>query len=290
MTSARANGILLEYEAMGKPDNPAIVLVRGLGTQLIDWPGSLLENLVDEGFRVVVFDNRDTGLSQKFTSAGVPDLKTVMSDGSVAPYDLSDMAGDIVGLMDHLRIEEAHVLGISLGGMIVQVLAAEHPGRLLSMMSVMSSSSRPGLPGPTEEAAALVSPGPESTIDEAIELAARGLEVYGSPGYPLSPDERIALARQRYERDFSPDGEARQMAAAVATGNREEMLRRVRVPALVIHGRDDTLIPVEAGIDTAECIPDCALTIIDGMGHNIPPALVPVLMPHIVGFCREHTP
>ncbi len=290
MTSITVNDIVLEYEERGSPDDPVIVLVRGLGTQLIDWPDSLLDTLMSAGFRVVVFDNRDVGLSQKFASAGVPDLKAVQGGSVQAPYDLSDMARDIVGLLDHLGVERAHVLGISLGGMITQVLAANHPDRLLSMLSVMSSSSRPGLPGPTREAADLVSPEPGASIEEAIDLSAKGLEVYGSPAYPESLDERKEISRRRYERDFSLDGEARQMAAAVATGNREAMLASINVPCLVIHGREDTLIPVEAGIDSAGCIKGARLEIIEGMGHNIPDALVPVLAPHIVQFCKEHNP
>ena len=291
MTRIQANDIAIEYEERGAPGDPVIIMVRGLGTQLIDWPRSMLDLLIDEGFRVVVFDNRDAGLSQKFSACGSPDLRKVASGESEAPYNLSDMAADVVGLMDALGIEKAHALGISLGGMIVQVLAAEHGDRLYSMISVMSSSSRPGLPAATREAAATLNAGPGTDKETVIAMTAEGLLICGSPRYPETLEQRLAIARQRYERDYSPDGGTRQMAAAVATGSREEMLNNILVPSLVIHGSDDPLIPVEAGIDTAKCVSGCKLEIINGMGHNIPETLVPVLTPVVIDFLKEiHRP
>ncbi len=177
MTQMMANGIVIEYETHGKASDPALILVRGLGTQLIDWPASLLQQFVDDGFHVVVFDNRDVGLSEKFSAAGKPDMKRIAKGELSPPYTIADMAGDIVGLMDGLSVAKAHVVGISLGGMIVQVLAALNGARLLSMTSVMSSSGRPGLPGPTPAAAASLSAETDPATGAAgiIEATAQGL-------------------------------------------------------------------------------------------------------------------
>jgi pimeloyl-ACP methyl ester carboxylesterase len=286
LTQILANGIRLEYEARGEQGNQALILVRGLGTQLIDWPESMLEDLA-ENFRVIVFDNRDAGLSQKFSESGAPDLARIAS-GEMAPaYTLTDMAKDIVGLMDSLGVDRAHVMGISMGGMIVQVLASQYPGRLLSMCSTMSSSGRKGLPAATPEAAATLTPGKGAVngVADALAFTAEGLRVCGSVGYPETHVTRMEIARRRYERDYTPDGDARQIAAVIAYGDREKDLRSITVPSLVIHGENDPLIPVAAGIDTAECIDGCELEIVPGMGHNIPEELVPVLVPLIKNFC-----
>ena len=184
MSQIRANGINIEYEEKGERHHPSLVLVRGLGTQLIDWPTQFIETLVAAGFHTVCFDNRDVGLSQKFDQAGVPDLAAVLNGDEEPPYTLQDMADDVIGVMDTLNIDKAHVLGISMGGMIVQVLAATHGARLLSMISVMSTSSRPGLPPVNPEAMASLTAQPDPAGgDEAIDqLTAQGLEICGSEG------------------------------------------------------------------------------------------------------------
>ena len=198
--------------------------MRGLGTQLIDWPESFLSGLEAAGFRVIVFDNRDVGLSQKFS--GLPDIGKVARQQETAPYTIGDMAEDIVGLMDGLGIERAHLFAISMGGMIGQVLAATHGERLHSFFSVMSSSSRKGLPAATREAAATLAAETdvEAGNEGVIKATAEGLRVCGSPGYPLTQEQRLQIARNRHQRDYSPDGTVRQMAAIVAGGDRIALL------------------------------------------------------------------
>lgn len=288
MSHVVANGIRLEYAEQGNRGDPALVLIRGLGTQMIDWPASLLDGLVAAGFYVIYFDNRDVGLSQNFDEFGKPDLaKIAAGDDRTLAYGLQDMANDVVGLLDALQIAKAHVLGISMGGMIVQVLAATHGERLLSMISVMSSSGRRGLPGPTAAAqqSLYATPDPAGGADAAIALTAEGLQICGSPAYPETLETRLAIARRRFERSHNPDGVSRQMAAVVACGERVELLGRITVPSLVMHGADDPLIPLAAGEDTAKCIKGCELQVIAGMGHNIPAGVVPELVTKIAAFC-----
>jgi pimeloyl-ACP methyl ester carboxylesterase len=284
MTSLIANGIQIEFEQRGSTDNPAIVLVRGLGTQLIDWPEAFLSGLASAGFRVVVFDNRDVGLSQKFS--GLPNLGNVAKKTEMAPYTIYDMADDIVGLMDSLGIDHAHLFAISMGGMIGQVLAATHGNRLCSFFSVMSSSSRKGLPAATPEAAATLEAetDPEAGDEGIIAATAEGLRVCGSPGYPLTEMERDQIARNRHKRNYTPDGVVRQIAAIIAGGNRIELLESIKVPTMVIHGADDPLIPLAAGQDTAETIPGARFEVVQGMGHDLPESLVPVLIEFVSQF------
>lgn len=289
MSRVEANGIQIEYEERGDRDNETLILVRGLGTQLIDWPEIFSDGLVSEGFRVVCFDNRDVGLSENFDQSGVPDMGAIASGEAQPAYSLQDMADDVIGVMDVLDISKAHILGISMGGMIVQVAAATHGERLLSMMSVMSSSGRPGLPAATDKAMASLTaqPDPAGGVDAIDLLTAEGLEICGSPGYPESLEDRLAIARRRRERNYNPGGVARQMAAVIAAGSRVDLLGTITVPSLVIHGADDPLIPVAGGEDTAKCIPGCELEIVPGMGHNLPKGVVPLLVKLVAGFCSR---
>jgi len=292
LSQIKANGIDIEYAEKGDGSVDTLILVRGLGTQLIDWSERFIDSLVEGGFHIICFDNRDVGLSQKFDDSGVPDLDAVLNGDEKLSYTLQDMADDVVGIMDTLEIDKAHVLGISMGGMIVQVLAASHGERLHSMMSVMSSSSRPGLPAATPEAMAALSaqPDPDGGVDAIDQLTAEALEIHGSPGYPQSLEERLAIARRRRERNYNPAGVARQFAAVAAYGSRVELLASINLPCLVIHGADDPLIPVSGGEDTAKCIPGCELEIIPGMGHNIPEGVVPILSELVLNFCRRSNP
>ena len=282
-----ANGIQLEVAVRGEAGAPAILLVRGLGTQLIDWPEPLIQPLLEAGLRVLVFDNRDAGLSRKF--AGIPDLRRIAAGEERAPYNLGDMAADVVGILDALEIDQAHLFGISMGGMIGQVVAANHGDRLKTFFSVMSGSSRRGLPGPTPEAAAVLNAetDPDADEEEIVRATAEGLRVCGSPGYPASEQERIAVARARFRRNYCPGGSVRQMAAVVATGDRSELLRAIKVPTLVIHGADDPLIPLAAGEDTAALIPGAELRVIPGMGHDLPGALMPQMARIVCSFIRR---
>ena len=282
MTAVKANGITIEYEEKGNKDGSPLILIRGLGTQLIDWPEKLIDGLAEGGFRVIYHDNRDVGLSSKIDHAGSPDLMDVMQKVGAgkpikAPYTISDMAQDVTGLMDVLEISTANVFGISMGGMIAQSLAAKHGLRVRSMISVMSSSGNPDLPpGNPEAMGRLFSAPPEpGDRDAVIAHGVETLKVIGSPGFPETESDLFKIAANRYDRCYCPEGVARQMMAVMSDGSRVEMLKSISVPSLVIHGLDDPLVPVEAGRDTAKHIPNASLKVIGGMGHNIPDELVP---------------
>lgn len=264
---ALANGLQLEYETFGSRENPAIVLIRGLGTQLIEWPESLIQGLLQADLYVVVFDNRDVGLSSKCDD----------------DYSLSDMAGDVVGLLDQLDIERAHIFGISLGGMVAQLVAVEHTARVACLFSVMSGSGNPEVPTVSPEMYPYLTERAEGR-DAQIELNTRNRALFGSPDYPESEDERRGQAIQAYERCFCPEGVARQMKAANADGSRVERLQTITVPTLVIHGADDPLVNVAAGEDTASNIPNAEMLVVPGMGHNIPATLGDYMANTVVGF------
>jgi pimeloyl-ACP methyl ester carboxylesterase len=287
MTQIVANGIHIEFETHGLATNPAMILCRGLGTQLIDWPASYIKGLVEAGLYVVTFDNRDVGLSQKF--AGIPDISKILKGEERPPYTIFDMADDVVGLMNSMGIAKAHLFAISMGGMIGQVVAATYGERLLTLFSVMSSSSRRGLPGATPEASATLNAetNPDANAQEIIAATVHGLEVCGSPGYPLEREALFEIAQRRYDRDYTPGGGARQMAAIFAAGSRIPLLEQIKVPTMVIHGKDDPLIPVAAGKDTAQTIPGARLEVVPGMGHDLPPALVPHILEIVLGFIAQ---
>jgi pimeloyl-ACP methyl ester carboxylesterase len=291
---ARSNGIELEYESVGDEAAPAVLLIMGLGTQMTRWPRPLVDTLVARGFRVILFDNRDVGLSTRLEEADTPDLPALiaaMVAGTVPPvaYQLTDMADDAVGLLDFLGIERAHLVGASMGGMIAQLVAARHPARTLSLTSVMSSSGNPSLPRASDEALALMAqPRPADDDEQAIvERAARSGAVLGSPGYPVDAAVRRAAALADYRRGYYPAGAARHTAAIVAGGDRRPLLRTISAPTVVIHGLDDPLVRVEAGRDTAANIPDADLIEIPGMGHDVPDALIPLIADAIIAVaCR----
>lgn len=275
-----SNGIRIAYETAGDSKNPPLLLIMGLGMQLTSWPEDLVEELVELGFYVIRFDNRDSGLSDKFDKAGVPNLAFTFIKHLVrwpvkSTYTLEDMASDAMGVLRALGINKAHVVGASMGGMIAQILAARHPDRILSLTSIMSTSGRRGLPGPTREARAVLFKRPAGSDHES--LIAHGAHVFrviGSPAYP-TPDkqlrERISASIRR---NVSPGGVARQMAAIVASRDRCKLLASIRVPTLVIHGAADPLVPVAAGIDTARLVPGAQIAIIEGMGHDLPGQLI----------------
>jgi len=271
----RANGISIEVERAGNPSNPAIVLIRGLGTQLIQWPAKFRQRLVDRGLQLVLFDNRDVGLSQKFDSAGTPDIAALMSGQAESAYALTDMAQDVIGILDALEIGTAHIAGMSMGGMIAQLVAVTVPRRTRSLVSIMSSSGGPGLPPPTPEAAAVLTSRPERPDDREsiIEHTMKGRRVIGSPGFPMTDAELRREVESAYDRCYCPQGVARQLAAVVTGGSRVEQLKTIVAPTLVIHGADDPLVPLDAGRDTAKHIPGARLEIIEGMGHELSPGL-----------------
>lgn len=281
MPQVQANGITVEYESFGPEDRETVLLIMGLGGQLTMWPTELCEELVRRGYRAVRFDNRDVGLSTKFDEAGMPDMAAIfgaLMTGAkpAAPYALDDMAADAVGLLDALGVARAHIAGASMGGMIAQLVAANHPERALSLTSIMSTTGNPALPQAKPEAMeVLMSPAAPAGDWEAI--AARGIKAWntiGSPGYRTDEKTLREWELRDAKRSFYPVGVARQMAAIVANGDRREKLKNIRIPAVVLHGADDPLVPVEGGKDTAASIPGAELRIVPGMGHDFPISLV----------------
>jgi pimeloyl-ACP methyl ester carboxylesterase len=264
------------------------LLIAGTSAQLTWWPDELCGLLAEAGHRVIRFDNRDAGLSTTFDGVEV-DLPAVMSAAlggkpvPPVPYDLSDMAADAIGLLDHLGIESAHVAGASMGGMIAQVAAIEHPSRVRSLISLMSSSGDPEVSMPTHEAMSVLLSAPPATRAEYVEASVRTL-VWRSRRH-TDPDEVRANAARAFDRAFRPQGGSRHLAAIYASGRRAEQLAALDVPTLVIHGRDDTLVPLSAGQRTAELIPGSALLVLADMGHDLPRPLWGVL----VGAIATHT-
>ncbi len=292
MAKVSANGIELEYETHGAHDAPAILLVHGLGAQLTLWPEALIGALVDRGFRVVRFDNRDIGLSQKFESYGVPNLpelvgKAMAGEKIDTPYLLSDMAADGMALARALGIERPHVVGVSMGGMIAQQMAIDFGNGIASMTSIMSSSGRRGLPpGKPEAMKALLTPPANEARETVIAHGIALRKVIGSPAYPSSDAELRALVERNVDRSFYPQGAARQYNAILASGGRVKQLPSVRAPTLVIHGADDPVVPLPAGQDTAALVPGARLEVIPGMGHDLPAALLPRLAELIGGHAK----
>jgi pimeloyl-ACP methyl ester carboxylesterase len=285
-----ASGTELEYDTAGSTDDPTLLLIMGFTAQMTAWPDQFVKMLADGGLHVVRFDNRDCGLSSKHDGVQV-DIMAILGRGLGAdladidvPYTLSDMAADAVGLLDHLGIGIAHVLGASMGGMIAQTIAIEHPQRVRSLISVMSAPGDPSVGQAAPEAmAALLMPPP--TEREAFIAATERYAIVGSKKYrdPELMKERAAAA---YDRMFYPEGSTRQLAAIYKSGNRSEKLQQLDVPTLVIHGRDDTLIQPSGGIRTAELIPGSNLLLIGDMGHDLPEPLWPVITDAVISHTR----
>src|SRR5437763_2146666 len=266
-----ANGLTIAYETLGDPAEPPLVLVAGLGRQLIGWPDGFLRALVERGHHVVRFDNRDVGESTHLSDGPQPDLHACLAgDASSAPYSLSDMAADTAGLLAALGIESAHLAGVSLGGMIAQTAAIEYPERVRSLTSIMSTSGERSLPQATPEAVEVLFQRPSRTREEAMDRAVSGARVIGSPAFPMDEAAVRDGAAGAGDRGYDPRGTARQLAAVAASGNRSEALRALRVPTLVIHGEEDPLIRVEGGRATAVAIEGAELVTIAGMGHDLP--------------------
>jgi pimeloyl-ACP methyl ester carboxylesterase len=279
---APANGIELAYQEMGPADGEPLLLVMGLATQMIAWDEGFCGLLVERGFRVVRFDNRDIGRSTRIRSAGVPRrVDMMMGRRASAPYLLRDMAADTVGLMDHLGIDSAHVVGASMGGMIAQTTAIEHPERVRSMVSIMSNTGSRWTGMPSRKAMAVLLGRPPKGREAAIERAVRTFKVIGSPGYPFEEDRVREIAGRSYDRGHSGAAVLRQLHAITASGDRTQALRGVRAPTAVIHGDRDPLIRPAGGRATAGAIPGARLRMIDGMGHDLPRQLWPVFAEEI---------
>lgn len=270
----------IEYETMGDPTNPPVLLVMGFTAQMIVWPDSFCARLVDHGYRVIRFDNRDCGLSGKLDGVSV-DPNAVMharlsgDDIPPVPYTLSDMAADAVGLLDHLGIDAAHVVGASMGGMIAQTMAIEHPHRLRSLTSIMSMTGELEFGSPTPEAGAVLLAPPPADRQAYID-ASVAAQVWQSRRYFDEKQVRADAARG-YDRSFYPEGASRQLAAIYASGSRAEGLSTLRVPTLVVHGTDDTLLQPDGGRRTADLIPGSTLLMVADMGHDLPEPLQPMI-------------
>lgn len=256
MARIKANGIDIEAERHGPEDGAPLLLIRGLGSQIIHWPDDLIEGFVSMGRHVITYDNRDAGLSADFAGT---------------PYDVGDMAADGIGVLDAFGVDRADIFGISMGGMIAQEMVWAHGERVRSACIVMSSSGSPDLPGRTPEVERLLlqGPGPDATAEDVVEATLIADRVWAGPKYPFDEAERRALIRRAYERAWRPDGVARQYQAVLASAGRAERLAEVKVPCLVIHGDGDVLLTVPHGRDIAERIPDAEFVVIEGMGHDL---------------------
>jgi pimeloyl-ACP methyl ester carboxylesterase len=292
VAKVRANGIEIEYETIGKESDPTVLLIMGLGAQLTLWSDAFCDGLAGRGFRIVRFDNRDCGLSTDFDSWGQADLpaalmKLMAGKKVEAPYLISDMAADAVGLLEALDIDRAHLVGASMGGMIAQVAAAKYPSRTRSLVSIMSTSGRPGLPQGKPEAIKATLERPATNDRETMVRHYMMLrKIIGSPGYPETDVEARRLVERNIDRRYYPAGVGRQYLAILASGDRVELLKTVKVPTLVIHGADDPLLPHEGGRDVAALVPGAQLEIYPGMGHDLPTALTPKLVDRIATFCK----
>jgi pimeloyl-ACP methyl ester carboxylesterase len=273
----QANGINIEVETIGSEQGEPLLLIMGLGGQMTRWPDALCAGFVRHGFRVIRFDNRDVGLSKSFDEAGMPDIAAVLkarAEGRTPDlaYTLDDMASDAVGVLDALGVAKAHVVGASMGGMIAQLVAADHPERTISLTSIMSTTGNPALPPATPEAMAVLStPAPHPSDEEAY--AAHGIKnarIIGSPGYPFEEAQMRERLLSDAKRAYNPVGVMRQYAAVIANGDRRPKLAKITAPTVVLHGADDPLVPVSGGRDTADNIAGSELRIIPGMGHDLP--------------------
>ncbi|MGH6871603.1 MAG: alpha/beta fold hydrolase [Rhizomicrobium sp.] len=291
MPQIAANGIRLEYETFGRETDPALLLIMGFAAQMTMWPVELCEGLAHRGFYVVRFDNRDVGMSSHLNQLGQPDIARAMGQRMSgqkveAPYALDDMAADAAALLDALGISQAHIVGASMGGMIAQIFAARYPAKTRSLVSIMSTTGRIDLPQARPEAmAALTTPPASDSLEDRVAAGIRTWRVIGSPGYPATEDELTAAVTEAAVRaPYNPAGIARQMVAIVSAPARNDILKGVTAPALVIHGADDPLIPVEGGKDTAASIPGARLEVVPGMAHDFTRALVPVYLKLIGDF------
>lgn len=293
MPTVIANGLNIEVETMGDPANPSVLLIMGLGMQLVAWPDPFCQAFVDAGFHVVRFDNRDVGLSDKISRGRAASLPLSMLRYFLhlpvrAPYLIDAMAADAIGVLDALGIEAAHFVGVSLGGMIAQTAAANYPKRCLSLTSIMASSGDRRLPHASLKVTRrlLSRPPPRASVEELTDHLVGLFQAIGSPGFPTPPAalrERLSAALRR---GYDPQGTVRQMLAIAASGDRSAQLRAITKPTLVVHGDSDPLVRVSHGIDCARKIPRAELKIIPGMGHDLAPGLWPILLTAVIGHLR----
>jgi pimeloyl-ACP methyl ester carboxylesterase len=292
-TTSSGRGIDLAYETFGARSAPPVLLVMGLGTQMLGWRDDFCAALADRGLHVIRFDNRDVGLSTHLHDAPPADVMAALAgDVSSATYTLSDMAADTVALLDALGLESAHLVGASMGGMIAQTVAIEHPPRVRSLTSIMSSTGDPAVGQATPAAlAALLSP-PAESREQAIERTVEIFRIIGSPGFDHDEEDLRARTGLSYDRAYDPAGVSRQLVAVLASGDRTPRLRSVDIPALVIHGAEDPLVDVSGARATAQALGGAELTVFDGMGHDLPRALWPEVVDRVarlVAAAEEQT-
>jgi pimeloyl-ACP methyl ester carboxylesterase len=283
MPKVKANNIEIEYDTFGDPSSKALLLIMGLGGQMIRWEEEFCEKFVEQGFFVIRFDNRDVGLSTKFDEAGEPDLpklymQVARGEKIESLYTLNDMADDAIGLLDALNIDKAHICGASMGGMIAQTVAYRHPSRVLSLTSIMSSTGNPDLPQPKPEAMKVLIQPPPTEREAIIEHGVNTMRFIHSTGFPFHEERARRLVIAALDRSNYRPGYSRQLVAILATGNRKQNLTSITAPTLVIHGSEDPLVSPDGGKDTAEAIPGAELLIIEGMGHSIPIEVWPQVM------------
>jgi pimeloyl-ACP methyl ester carboxylesterase len=288
-----ANGIGIELDDQGPPDAEPLLLIMGLGMQLIGWPEELVQALVSRGFRVIRIDNRDAGLSQGFDDAGVPSLAMATLRHTLrlpvsAPYGIADMAADALGVLDALGLPQAHVCGASMGGMIAQHLAARHPQRVKSLTLMMTSSGNRRLPQPRWAVQGALLSRPEgSDADAVVRHLQKVITLIGSPGYPAEPERLRQRLQQTVQRAWRPAGTARQLLAVAADGDRRALLPAITAPTAVIHGEADPLIPLPAGQELARLIAGATSDWVPGMGHDLPLPLLPRFADTIAANARR---
>jgi pimeloyl-ACP methyl ester carboxylesterase len=285
MPKAYVNGIDIEYETFGESNLQPILLIAGLGSQLLAWPESFCEILAKKGFLVIRFDNRDVGLSTKFEDAGIPDMAEISAayirgEKPKIPYTLDDMVDDAIGLLDALHIKKAHICGASMGGMIAQIIAYRHPTYVLSLTVIMSTTGNPELPPSKPEIMMqFFAPVPSEREAYITEMIKRDSLINGA--FPYDENQSREYRTREYDRSYYPDGIARQLAAMAIPGNIKPYISSISAPTVVIHGSEDPFNLVEAGKDIASSIPDAELVIIEGMGHSFPHEIIPRIISEI---------
>jgi pimeloyl-ACP methyl ester carboxylesterase len=289
-----ANNISIEVEQHGLAEHPAVLLIMGLGMQLIAWPPTVIGPLVQAGFRVITFDNRDIGLSQHFDQAGKPNIvwqsiKRKLGFKVQAPYSLRDMAHDALGVLDALGLARAHIVGASMGGMIAQHLATLAPARAHTLTSIMSTSGAPGLPEAAPRVLRALLARPKShAVEDVVAHYVKFFGVIGSPGFPVDLPLLRDRIRAGIERSYHPVGTLRQLLAVAADTQRHALIRQITAPTLVLHGLADPLVPPACGRDTAQRIPGARFVGIEGMGHDFAPGAVAQLMPALLEHLKHH--
>jgi len=283
LAQVTANGLQFEVERYGNPQDPAVLLIMGLGMQLVSWPMAFCQSIVDAGYQVVRFDNRDIGLSQRIDARHMSlqraALRHFLRMPVPAPYTIESMAEDTIAIMDALGIAKAHLVGASMGGMIAQTVAAKYPQRCLSLVSIMSTSGDRKLPNASWRVSSLMLARPprDAPMDQLVEHYVKLFKVIGSPGFPTPPEHLRERMRNNLTRSYDPRGTGRQLLAVVSSGDRSASLKLIKAPTLVIHGDADPLVPVAHGVDTAQKIAGAKLQIVPGMGHDFAPGLLPIL-------------